>query len=337
MCRIPWEARMKAVMLLSGGLDSRLAMKMMLDQDVELHALNHTTAFCTCTPRSSCRHEALKAAEQFGVPISVRDVTREFLAVIENPKHGYGSGVNPCIDCRIMLLCEARKLMKEVSASFVVTGEVLGERPMSQRKEAMRLIERESGLQGLVVRPLCALALEPSIPEKRGWVDREALKGITGRRRLPQMELARELDIGTYPCPAGGCRLTEPGFSRRMKDLMAHEGLSLENVLLLKVGRHFRLGPCAKLIVGRQEQENEIIRARAHKGDCLLEAEQFPGPLSLARGALHEALLRLAARITARYGKGRDHPTVTVRISGAHSGRIEVPPASGEELEMWLI
>jgi tRNA U34 2-thiouridine synthase MnmA/TrmU len=328
---------MKAVMLLSGGLDSRLAMKMVLDQGVELQALNHATVFCTCTAHSSCKHEATQAAEQFGVPITVKNVTQEFLRVIEKPKYGYGSGVNPCIDCRIMLFRNARRFMDEVGASFVVTGEVLGERPMSQRRDVMKLIEREAGLEGLVVRPLCALAMEPSVPEQKGWVDRERFKDITGRRRLPQMRLAEELGIGDYPCPAGGCRLTEPGFSRRMKDLMAHEGLRLEDVLLLKVGRHFRLAPEAKLVVGRNEEENKRILAHAGSSDYLLEAQEFPGPISLGRGAFDGELLRLAAGITARYGKGKDAPEVAVKVSGAATRNLTVSPTSEEEIEKWLI
>ncbi|MFP4177100.1 MAG: hypothetical protein ACLFT2_07710 [Candidatus Brocadiia bacterium] len=181
---------MRSIMLLSGGLDNRLAMKMMLDQGVELHAYNHTTSFCTCTSRSSCRHEAARAADEMGVPLTVENVTEKMLRLIENPPHGYGSEVNPCIDCRILLFSRARTLMEKIGAKFVVTGEVLGERPMSQRLEAMGLIEREAGLEDLVVRPLCAKTLPPTRLERKEWVDRNRLKGITGRRRIPQMELA---------------------------------------------------------------------------------------------------------------------------------------------------
>jgi hypothetical protein len=324
---------MKAVMLLSGGLDSRLAMKLLLDQGVELHALNHTTIFCTCTARASCKHEALKAADEFGVPISVRNVTEEFLRVIANPRYGYGSGVNPCIDCRIMLLRSARALMPEVGAAFVATGEVLGERPMSQRRDAMYLIERQAGLQGLVVRPLCAQALEPSIPEREGWVDRARFKAITGRGRRPQIELAGQIGVRDYPCPAGGCRLTEPGFSRRMKDLMAHEGLSLDDVRLLRVGRHFRLAPAARLVVARDEEENRHVRALARPGDRLLEAEGVSGPLSLLRGDGGADAVAMAARVTARYGRGRELQTVSVSVGGPTAERICVAPASDEEVE----
>jgi len=323
---------MKAVMLLSGGLDSRLAMKLLLEQGVELHALNHVTVFCTCTRRSSCKHEAVKAAEEFGVPITVRNVTEEFLQVVGSPKHGYGSGINPCIDCRIMLFRAARKLMEEIGARFVATGEVVGERPMSQARHVMRLIEKESRLLGLVVRPLSAWVLEPSIPEKEGWVDRSKFKAITGRRRKPQMDLARELDIHDYPCPAGGCRLTDPGFARRMRDLMENEGLSLENVVLLRVGRHFRLGPSAKLVIGRDEQENRHIRRLARDGDHLLEAEGVMGPLSLARGALDEELLRLAAQIAARYSKGRNSQKLTVKVAGPRAFCVSVQPAADGQI-----
>ncbi len=325
---------MKAVMLLSGGLDSRLALQMVLEQGVELHALNHATVFCTCTARSSCKHEALDAAERSGVPITVMNVSEEFLALIKNPPHGYGSGMNPCIDCRIMLFRHAKELMAEVGASFVVTGEVLGQRPMSQRKEAMKLIERESGLDGLIVRPLCALVLEPTIPETEGWVDRSKLKAITGRRRLPQMDLAKELDIGDYPCPAGGCRLTDPGFASRMRDLVEHEpGFGVNDAKLLKVGRHFRLSPAVKAIVGRDESENGLLLALSAQADTRLEVVDFPGPLTVVRGPADAEQLSLAAAITARYGKACGEWEVRVKVfgrEGTQTDEIQVAPADEE-------
>ena len=332
---------MKAIMLLSGGLDSRLAMKLLLDQGVQLHAFNHVTLFCTCTAHSSCKHEATKAAEQFGVPLTVKNVTEELLEVVKNPKHGYGSGVNPCIDCRIMLFRNARRLMEETGAAFIVTGEVLGERPMSQRKDAMRLIERESGLDGLVVRPLCALVLEPSIPEKEGWVDRDKFKAITGRRRLPQMALAKELGIGDYPCPAGGCRLTEPGFAHRMRDLLEHEpDFSVNDVQLLKLGRHYRLSPSVKAVVGRNEAENAALQALRREGDVLLEVADFPGPLTVVRGPAERAELLRAAAITARHSKARNEPVATVCVSDGRSGareELQVRPAEESDVRSQMV
>ena len=328
---------MKAVMLLSGGLDSRLAMRLMLGQGIELHALHFTSVFSASHEESASPGALARVAENWGVPMTVEDITDGLLRLVENPPHGAGSGVNPCIDCRIMQLRRARDLMGRTGARFVVTGEVLGQRPMSQRRGAMEVIEREADLAGLVVRPLTALALAPTIPETEGWIEREKLLGITGRRRAPQMELARELGVTDYPTPAGGCRLTEPGFARRARDLIAHDELCLENVLLLEVGRHLRLAPSAKLVVGRDKDENERIISLAHEGDCLLEAEGFRGPLSLGRGAFDEALLHLAARITARYGQGRGEPAVTVEVRGALSCRLAVAPARDAELERWRL
>jgi len=328
---------MKAVMLLSGGLDSRLAMRLMLEQGIELHVLHFTSVFSASHEESASQGALARVAEKWGVPMTVEDITDGLLRLVENPPHGAGSGVNPCIDCRIMQLRRARDLMGRTGARFVVTGEVLGQRPMSQRRGAMELIEREAGLEGLVVRPLTALALAATVPETEGWIDRGKLLGITGRRRVPQIELARELGITDYPTPAGGCRLTEPGFARRVRDLIAHDELCRENVLLLEVGRHFRLAPHARLVVGRDKDENERIGSLTREGDCLLEAQGFRGPLSLGRGAFDEALLHLAARITARYGQGRREPAVTVEVRGPLSCRLAVAPAEDAELEQYRV
>jgi len=319
---------MKAIALMSGGLDSRLAAKLVLDQGVEVHALHFTSLFAPGGER-----QARSAAEQFRIPLTVENVTDELLALVRTPRYGHGSGVNPCIDCRIMELRRARRHLEPLAASFFITGEVLGQRPMSQRKDTMKLIERQAGLEGLVLRPLCALALEPSIPELEGWVDRQKLLGITGRRRVEQMRLAAALGITDYPSPAGGCRLTEPNYAARMRDLLGHDELIVDNVLLLEVGRHFRLGPSAKLVVGRIEEENGRIQELIRDGDYLLDALGVSGPLSLARGAFDEDLLRLAARITVRYGKGRSLSEVPVQVTGPASFTFTVPPAQDEELE----
>ncbi|MEF8788215.1 MAG: hypothetical protein V5A84_04020, partial [Planctomycetota bacterium] len=204
---------MRAVALLSGGLDSTLAIRVLQDQDIEIHAINFMSLFCTCTPKDSSCSAAQTAVDQLGVSLKTVNTSKEFVELVKDPPHGYGSEVNPCLDCRIVMFRRAQEYMDEIDASFLVTGEVLGERPMSQRREAMRLIEKEAGLEGLIVRPLCAAHMEPSIPEEKGWVDRDALLDIRGRNRTPQMELAEKYDINDYPCPAGGCRLTDPGYA----------------------------------------------------------------------------------------------------------------------------
>ncbi|NQT21487.1 MAG: hypothetical protein HQ592_17410, partial [Planctomycetes bacterium] len=213
---------MRAVALLSGGLDSVLAVRVILDQGIDVEALNYVTVFCTCTPKNSSCSAASTAAAHLGVGLKTINTSRELLGAVKNPRHGYGRNLNPCLDCRILMFLKAKEYMQEIGASFLITGEVLGERPMSQRRDAMAIIERESGLDGLIVRPLCAKALEPSIPEKEGWVDRSKLLGITGRSRKPQIALAESYGINDYPCPAGGCLLTDAGFAARLRALMQH-------------------------------------------------------------------------------------------------------------------
>jgi tRNA U34 2-thiouridine synthase MnmA/TrmU len=210
--------------------------------------------------------------------------------------------MNPCIDCRILLFKKAKEAMQKEGASFVVTGEVLGQRPMSQRLDTMRLIERESGLNGLVLRPLSAKALEPTIPEARGWIERNKLLAISGRGRRGQFTLAAEFGIKDYPCPSGGCLLTDPEFSRRLKDLMRHQEFDLGDIRLLKVGRHFRLNAQAKLVVGRNEEENGVLGSLAQDEDYLfMPDDDTAGPTALGRGIFNEELINLSGSITSRY------------------------------------
>ena len=213
----------KAIALLSGGLDSTLAVKMMLDLGIEVEALNFTSPFCTCTGKNSgCKSEAVRVAQEFNIPIKVINKGLDYLEIVRNPVHGYGKGVNPCVDCRIYLLKKAKEYMHESGADFVFTGEVLGQRPMSQRRDTLRVIERESGLEGLLLRPLSARHFEPTIPEKEGWVDRDKLMAIEGRSRKIQMQMADDLDVKNYPCPAGGCLLTELSFVPKIRDVFDH-------------------------------------------------------------------------------------------------------------------
>ena len=302
--------RPKAIALLSGGLDSTLAVKLILDQGIEVEALNFVTPFCTCNRQGRC--EARHVAEEFGIPWKTIAVTEEFFRVIREPKHGYGSGMNPCLDCRILMFSQARERMEQIGAAFVFTGEVLGQRPMSQHRQAMRIIDRESGLDGRLLRPLSAQLLEPTIPEKEGLVDREKLMAIKGRSRKPQMALAEEHGIADYPCPAGGCLLTDPGFARRMRDLVhSRPDFDLNDVNLLKVGRHFRLSPGAKAVVGRNEEENRRLLILVRQSDFLFEVKGCGSPVTLLRGEAGETEIHLAAAITARY-------------SDAENDRVEV-------------
>ncbi len=326
----------KAIALLSGGLDSTLAVKMVLDQGIEVVALNFMTPFCNCTAKtSSCKHEALRVAREFGIPIRVRYKGMEYLKIVENPKHGYGRGLNPCIDCRIFMHREARELMEEEGARFLVTGEVLGQRPMSQRRPVLKLIERESGTEGLVLRPLSAQHFELTIPEKEGWIDREKLLAIRGRSRKEQIRLATDLGVTDYPCPAGGCLLTDPDFAAKLKDLFEHKpGYDLTDVRLLRTGRHFRIRPGLKVVVGRNQGENEGLERGARDEDMLVRGEDFKGPYALLREAPTREDLQTVGRILLRYAH-QDRGTIKAQ-TGEHVDTLPVegPLADPELLEL---
>src|SRR4030043_871546 len=331
----------KAIALLSGGLDSTLAAKTILDQGIGLEALNFLTVFCTCTSKGETCLASQKAVDALGIPLRVFNVSEEYLDIVKNPKHGYGSNMNPCIDCRIFMMKKAKAYMEEIGASFIVTGEVLGERPMSQRRDSMRLIEKEAGLDGLILRPLSAKLLPASVPEKEGWVDREKLLKIQGRSRKPQIQMADHYGIRDYPCPAGGCLLTDPAFAKRMRDLIHHHSdFTLNDVHLLKMGRHFRLSPRLKLVVGRNEEENQKIQTFSGEGDVLLKLFRFPGPLSLLRGEAGEREIEQAAAITARYSKAKDLKKVEVICKKAKEDgdrSLSVSPLSEKEIEELMI
>jgi tRNA U34 2-thiouridine synthase MnmA/TrmU len=332
---------MKAIALLSGGLDSTLAAQVVIEQGIELEAINFMTLFCTCTNRGATCLASQKAVETLGIPLRVLNVSEEYLQVVKHPKHGYGSNLNPCIDCRIFMLKKSKAYMEHAGASFIVTGEVLGQRPMSQRKEAMRLIEKEARLEGFILRPLSAKVLPITIPEREGWVDREKLLTIQGRSRKPQIKLAEHFGIHDYPCPAGGCLLTDPGFAQRMKDLMDHDlDFSINDVYLLKIGRHFRFSHHVKLVVGRNEEENQKIKTFSQESDLLLKVSAFSGPLSLLRGGFEEADIEKAATITVHYSKAKDlgKAEVTYREVGKNQDQsLSVSPGSRREIERLMI
>lgn len=293
--------KMKAIALLSGGLDSTLAIKVVMEQGIDVVAVNFTSPFCLCNRKNGCRHIAKIIADNFDIKLKMFYVSDEYLEIVRSPKYGYGKNLNPCIDCRILIYKKAALFMKEIGASFVITGEVLGQRPMSQHKAALSIIEKESGLKGLILRPLSAKLLPLTIPEEKGWIDRNRLLDICGRSRKPQMYLANKYDIHEYSCPAGGCLLTDPGFSRRMKDLIEHEGLSLEEINLLKIGRHFRINPKTKLIIGRNEEENKRLITLAKEGDVCFYPIENKGPMAIGRGCLGKEDFFSACRIVARY------------------------------------
>jgi tRNA U34 2-thiouridine synthase MnmA/TrmU len=295
----------KAVALLSGGLDSTLAVKLMIDQGIEVYALNFTSAFCTCDSgarkESGCKSESRRVAEEFGIPIKVLLKGDDYIDVVRDPKHGYGKGINPCVDCRVYIFVRAKEYMEEIGASFIITGEVLGQRPMSQRRETMGIIERESGLEGLIVRPLCALQMEPTIPEKNGLIDREKMLTIVGRGRRQQMDLADDLDINDYPCPSGGCLLTDKIFSKKVRDLLDHnEEVDKKDLLMLRIGRHFRHNG-SKVIVGRDEAENERLLKIASDTHMVVEPVDFPGPVAVVTEGTGNGAREFAGGLVVRY------------------------------------
>ncbi|MBW2039943.1 MAG: tRNA 4-thiouridine(8) synthase ThiI [Deltaproteobacteria bacterium] len=296
----------KAIGLISGGLDSILAAKIILEQGIEVVGASFSTPFFGS-------QGAERAAKELGVLLRLLDITEPHLAILRHPKHGYGNNMNPCIDCHALMLREAGRVMEQVGGDFIFTGEVLGQRPMSQSKAALKVVERESGYEGHILRPLSAKLLPETIPEKEGKVDREKLLDIEGRSRKRQMELSKRYHIRDYLSPAGGCLLTEPVFSRRMRDLFQQRGpFKIRDIELLKVGRHLRLSPDVKVIVGRYAEDNEKILRMTAPVDDLLKVEGYPGPLLLIPngGALED--IKRAASICVRYSDAPKEEVITV-------------------------
>lgn len=325
------EKKPKAIALYSGGLDSTLSILLMLRQKVEVIAITFLTHFgCEVSDRSSCSRNPFKAAQEFGFTVKLCHLGEKFIEIVKNPKYGRGRNMNPCIDCRILMLREAKKFMDMIGADFIITGEVLGQRPMSQRREILSLIDREAGLEGYVLRPLTALNLKPTFPEENGLVARELLFGFKGRSRKPQMALAKELGLKDYPSPAGGCLLTDPIYSYRLRDLLLHSpDPTIREINLLRVGRHFRISPQLKAIVGRHDKENRVIESYAEHGDVLMRVKGFGSPVTLLTGKMREEDIAIAASICARYSDAKDLPKVKVQIERKSSTReyMDVSPA----------
>ncbi len=294
----------KALALISGGLDSILAAKAIKDTGIDVVGVYFKTPFCLRKKKTNTTSSELANAlsQNAGIELKIVELKDEFLEIVRHPKHGYGKNINPCIDCKILMLKKAKEIMESLGASFLITGEVLGQRPMSQHHPALDMISRGAGVEGILLRPLSAKLLEPTIPEQKGWVDRNNLFDFTGRTRRPQMELAVMLGVIDYPNASGGCLLTDPIFSKRLRDLMKFGKYDLANVALLKLGRQYRFAQDAKLIVGRDEAENEDIEKLAQDGDILfVPPGDLAGPSALARGNFSQELIKLSAGIIARY------------------------------------
>ena len=271
---------MKAIVLVSGGLDSMLTVRAIKNNGVEPIALHFHMPFVKATEEQVKAKLQKNVVEQIGCKLRFETVSDKYMEMFKKPKHGYGKNLNPCIDCKILFLTLAKKIMEEEGASFLATGEVLGQRPMSQRKWALDKIEQQAGVEDLLVRPLCALSLPPTLPQKEGWIKKEFLHGISGRGRTPQMKLAKEWDIVEYPAPAGGCLLTDPGFSRRLQDLIDNDDLTLRNIEFLKTGRHVRVSGDFILSVGKDQTSNDKLEELAEENDFVFTSADLPGPYS---------------------------------------------------------
>jgi len=301
----------KAIALMSGGLDSTLAAKLVRDQDIDVIGLHLASPF-------GCRNEVKESAEALGIPLVIKEKGEAYLDLVKDPVYGYGKNMNPCIDCRIYMFQLADVVRQKLKADFIVTGEVLGQRPMSQQRNSMNLIDKKSSLDNILLRPLSGKLFPPTKPELEGWIDRSQLLSISGRGRTRQLELAKQWGITAFESPGGGCLLTETSFSGRLRDFFEHDGdLPTEQRLaqsaLLRFGRHFRVSDKTKLIVGRNEQENEqMTQLWKQAGGIFYDPINFSGPVAVALGVVGESEQKLVGRLITRYGKSRKNEPMEI-------------------------
>ena len=341
----------KAVALISGGLDSLLAAKLIQDQGIQVEGINFFTGFCVEGHTHAIRKQdknkvkrnnALWVAEQLGIKLHIIDIVEEYKDIVINPKHGYGANLNPCLDCKIFMVQKAHEWMQEHNFDFIITGEVMGQRPMSQRKKTLPVVSAESGADDLLLRPLCAHNLPETRPEKEGWVDRQQLHSITGRSRKPQMALAQQFGFEDYAQPAGGCCfLTDQNYAVKLQDLWdnrGHKTYELDDIMLLKVGRHIRPSKAFKLIIAREEGETRFLSGYKKQFQSI-KTVSHAGPLTLIEGEnLDAQQIELACAITARFSKGRDAESVEVIFSDRDqsSRAIHIKPLA-EIQQDWYI
>jgi len=341
----------KAVALISGGLDSLLAAKLIQDQGIRVEGINFFTGFCVEGHTHAIRKQdrdkvkrnnALWVAEQLGIKLHIIDIVEEYKDIVINPKHGYGANLNPCLDCKIFMVQKAHEWMREHNFDFIITGEVMGQRPMSQRKKTLPVVSAESGADDLLLRPLCAHNLPETRPEKEGWVDRKQLHSITGRSRKPQMALAQQFGFEDYAQPAGGCCfLTDQNYAVKLQDLWdnrGHKTYELDDIMLLKVGRHIRPSKTFKLIIAREEGETRFLSGYKKQFQSI-KTVSHAGPLTLIEGEnLDARQIELACAITARFSKGRNAESVEVVFSDRDqsSRAIHIKPLA-EIQQDWYI
>jgi tRNA U34 2-thiouridine synthase MnmA/TrmU len=323
----------RALGITSGGLDSILSALVLKAQGIEVTWINFETPFFSSD-------KARRAARMAGIPLRVENITQVYVGMLRAPKAGYGANMNPCLDCHALMLQIAGSVMKEEGFDFLFTGEVLGQRPMSQTKPSLRYVEKWSGFEGYILRPLSARLLPPTIPEERGLVDRDRLLDISGRSRKPQMELAEAYGVKDYPSPGGGCLLTDPGFSRRLKDLLdRQDDLEARDFELLKYGRHFRLDNHHKVVVGRTKDDNRCISLLINpETDIELRMVGIPGPIVLLPSGAPEEIVREAAGLCAAYSKAEDGQPARVHAKGpAGSTTVTVQGGSPKKYHDSLI
>ncbi|MET0086515.1 MAG: tRNA (5-methylaminomethyl-2-thiouridylate)-methyltransferase [Sedimenticola sp.] len=342
----------KAVALISGGLDSLLAAKVIQAQGIHVEGINFFTGFCveghTHAIRKKDRNKpkrnnALWVAEQLGIKLHIVDIVEEYKDVVYNPKHGYGANLNPCLDCKIFMVQKAHEWIEKHGFDFIITGEVMGQRPMSQRKDTMPVVARDSGADDLLLRPLCARNLPETLPEREGWVDREKLYDFSGRTRKPQMALAKEFGIEDYAQPAGGCCfLTDAQYSKKLADLWqarGHKTYEMDDIMLLKVGRHLRPRPNFKVIISREEGEGNFLQGY-RKQFISLKTTSHPGPLALIDGEVSDEDIELAARLVARYSQGKSADSVDLEVTDreGNSRKLSVKPMPPYEIpQEWVL
>ena len=331
-----------AVALYSGGLDSIVSCRQIMAQGVTVYAVRFVTPFFGYELLAREEEYVREVAENYGIDVRLKDISEKYLEMLRNPSHGYGKNFNPCVDCKILIASEARAMMDELGASFMISGEVIGQRPMSQRRDTLRIIEKKSGCEDILLRPLCALNLKETLPEREGLVDRNRLLGFSGRGRQPQMKLAASFGIEDYPSPAGGCVLTDPNKAARIRRFYEENDLvSTTDIRLLMVGRHFRLPGGGWLVLGRNILENDVLRDLCRQGDIVLEPEDWPGPTAILRGSGSNSDLRIAGGIIKGYSKKRDDlldsPIIYYRggLEKTVVEKLEVSPLGADIFAEW--
>ncbi|MGH4117980.1 tRNA 4-thiouridine(8) synthase ThiI [Clostridium sp.] len=323
-----------ALAMISGGLDSILAAKLVKDQGIEVIGICFKSNFFN-------EEHALKMVKQIDIPLEVIDFSDEHFEMVKKPKHGHGKNMNPCIDCHAMMMRHCGVLLEKYHADFIITGEVLNQRPMSQNRSALDIVKNESGIGSKILRPLSAKNLNPTEMEINGLINREGLMDIKGRTRGVQMGLAQKWGIVDYPSPAGGCKLTDPNYALRLRDLVEHkQDISVMDLELLKIGRHFRLSKDAKIISTRTQEEGEILNQLITQEDLKFLAADYIGSTIVIIGKETKADIEFAAKVTGRYSKGKDEKIISVkygRCDNPLSESIEAVPATEEEISQYIL